>query len=109
MPVTGSRTSQMSTRVGTEVKGSIWAVAGSGKRSMSDSSIVWNPRMDDPSNPIPASNSSSLRSATGIEKCCHSPGMSMKRRSTILASFSLASLTTSFEFMFSCLPFRFGR
>src|SRR3972149_2893085 len=89
----------MRTRVGTAVNGSMTAVAGSGNSSMSDSSIHWKPRMDEPSKPIPSSKSSSLSSATGIEKCCHRPGTSMKRRSTILAPFSLASLMTSFGVM----------
>src|SRR5687767_12020829 len=90
----GSLTSQMSTRVGTVVKGSICAVAGSGKSNMSDSSMVWNPRMEEPSKPMPSSNSSSLRSTTGMEKCCHNPG-----RSKILAPFSRASRITSFALM----------
>src|SRR6266568_587264 len=89
----------MSTSVGTLVNGSICAVAGSGKSSMSDSSMVWKPRIDEPSKPIPSANSSSVMSATGIEKCCQRPGMSMKRRSTIFASLSFASLIASFTLM----------
>src|SRR5947207_7821659 len=89
----------MSTSVGTLVNGSICAVAGSGKSSMSDSSMVWKPRIDEPSKPIPSAKSSSVMSATGMEKCCQRPGMSMKRRSTIFASLSFASLITSFTLM----------
>ena len=63
---------------------------------MSDSSIVWNPRIDDPSNPMPSANSVSSRSCVGIEKCCHSPGTSMNRKSTIFAPRSLAAWMTSF-------------
>ena len=50
------------------------AVLGSGIRSMSDSWISWNPRIDDPSNPSPSSNASSLSSCAGEEKCCIKPG-----------------------------------
>src|SRR3989442_1502470 len=74
LPVTGSLTLQISTIVGTAVKGSIWADVGSGISSMSDSSIDWNPRIEEPSNPRPFSKMSSLSSDTGIEKCCHRPG-----------------------------------
>src|SRR3989304_1310233 len=88
----------MRTRVGTAVNGSMAAVVGA-SISMWGSSIVWKPRMDEPSKPIPSSKSSSLSSPTGIEKCCQRPGASMKRRATILAPFSLASLMTSFGVM----------
>src|SRR5437773_11757188 len=66
---------------------------------MSDSSMVWKPRIDEPSNPRPSSKMSSLSSDIGIEKCCQRPGRSMKRRSMILAPFSLASLRTSLGVM----------
>ncbi len=94
--VTGSFTLQVRTMVGTAENGSIWAVVGSGMSSMSDSSIVWNPRIDDPSKPIPSENRSSSRSCIGMEKCCQRPGTSMKRRSTIFAPRSLAAWMTSF-------------
>src|SRR5690242_4508155 len=47
--------------------------------------------MEDPSNPIPSLNSSSVSSFNGIEKCCHVPGRSVNRRSTTWtpASFAL--------------------
>src|SRR5712692_2572685 len=99
LPVTGSFTLQMSTSVGTAVNGSIAALDASGTSSMSDSSIVWNPRIEEPSKPSPSSKMSSFSSEIGIEKCCQSPGRSMNRRSTILAPFSLASLSTSFAVM----------
>jgi hypothetical protein len=92
-------TLQIRTSVGTAVNGSITAVAGSGSSSMSDSSIVWKPRIDEPSKPSPSSKMPSFSSDTGIEKCCQSPGRSMNRTSTILAPFSLASLSTSFGVM----------
>ena len=64
---------------------------------MSDSSIVWNPRIEEPSKPRPSSKMPSGSSSdTGIEKCCQRPGRSMKRRSTIFAPFSLAAWMTSF-------------
>src|SRR5215472_18687183 len=68
-------------------------------RSMSDSSMVWNPRMEEPSKPSPSSKMSSFSSDTGIEKCCQRPGRSMKRRSTIFAPLSLAIFRTSFGVM----------
>src|SRR5438034_1051441 len=37
---------------------------------MSLSLIAWNPRIEEPSNPIPSANSSSLSSFSGMEKCC---------------------------------------
>ena len=92
----GSLTLQIRTMVGTAVNGSIWAVEGSGMSSMSDSSMVWNPRIEEPSKPRPSSKMSSLSSDTGMEKCCQRPGMSMKRRSMILTPFSFAIFNTSF-------------
>src|SRR5207247_6135324 len=99
VPVTASLTLQISTSVGTAVNGSRPARDGAGISSMSDSSMVWKPRIEEPSNPSPSSKMSSFSSDTGIEKCCQSPGRSMNRRSTILAPFSLASLSTSFAVM----------
>ena len=90
---------QMRTRVGTAVNGSICAVDGSGISSMSDSSMVWKPLIDEPSNPRPSWKMPSFSSETGIEKCCQRPGRSMKRRSTILTPFSLAIFSTSFGVM----------
>src|SRR6266566_1676359 len=89
----------MRTMVGTAVNGSICAVEASGMRSMSDSSMVWKPRMDEPSKPRPSSKMPSFSSETGIEKCCQRPGRSMKRRSMILTPFSLAIFNTSFGVM----------
>jgi hypothetical protein len=62
--------------------GSITAVSASGVRIMSDSWISWKPRIDEPSNPKPSSNASSVSSSNGIEKCCWRPGRSVKRMST---------------------------
>src|SRR6266446_2575835 len=44
---------------------------------------------------MPSSNSSSLRSSMGIEKCCHTPGRSVNFRSTIFALASFPSCRTS--------------
>ena len=61
------------------VNGSMNAVSASGTRSMSDSWISWNPRIEDPSKPIPSSKTDSVSSAAGTEKCCIRPGRSQKR------------------------------
>jgi hypothetical protein len=62
---------------------------------MSDSSMVWNPRMLDPSKPIPSSKTSSPNSLAETEKCCHSPGTSQNLRSTISILLSFANFITS--------------
>ena len=71
------------------------AVFGSGIRSMSDSWISWNPRIDEPSNPRPSSNTSSVSSCAGIEKCCINPGRSQNRTSMTSMPLSLTSFRTS--------------
>ena len=63
--------------------GSMRAVVGSGSRSMSDSWISWNPRIDDPSNPRPSVKTSCVNDPAGTVKCCITPGRSQKRTSTI--------------------------
>src|ERR1051326_2867259 len=78
---------------------------------MSLSWIAGNPRILDPSNPMPSSNMSSLSSESDIEKCCQTPGKSMKRRSMIFTPFSRANSTTSLGFMkrtsrFGLIPFK---
>ena len=71
------------------------AVSASGTRSMSDSWISWNPRIDEPSNPIPSSKIESESSSAGTEKCCIRPGRSQKRKSTISAPCSFTMARTS--------------
>src|SRR5579871_5727448 len=71
------------------------AVAGSGKTSMSDELIAFQPRIDDPSNPRPSEKTDSVNSEVGTAKCCHVPRMSQSLRSTILTSLDLARLITS--------------
>src|SRR5262245_14926008 len=72
---------------------------------MSDSLIVWNPRIEDPSKPMPSAKRSSDSSSAVIEKCCQVPGMSANRRSTISTPFSFANLITSFG-VIHCLLIR---
>src|SRR5689334_5225496 len=81
--------------VGCRRNGSTTAVDGSGTRSMSDSWISWNPRIDEPSNPYPSSNPSSDNSCAGTEKCCINPGKSQKRKSTTSIPSSCTSRRTS--------------
>ena len=68
---------------------------GSGTRSMSDSWISWNPRIEEPSKPNPSWKLLSSSCEIGTEKCCHSPGRSQNRRSTISAPASFASASAS--------------
>src|SRR5262245_19688147 len=77
------------------VNGSMTAVLGSGTRSMSDSWISWNPRIEDPSKPTPSSNTSAVSCPAGMEKCCISPGRSQNRTSTISMPSSPISCSTS--------------
>ena len=69
----GSSMSQIRERVATSMKGSMTAVVASGMTSMSEDSIVFQPRMEDPSKPSPSSKVASVSSAAGIEKCCQAP------------------------------------
>src|SRR5262245_39531232 len=75
--------------------GSSTAVFGSGIRSMSDSWISWNPRIDEPSKPSPSSKTSASSSCAGMEKCCINPGRSQNRTSMISTLLSLTSFSTS--------------
>ena len=50
--------------------GSIRAVEKSGSSSMSDSSIDWKPRTEEPSNARPSSARSVVNDFAGMEKCC---------------------------------------
>ena len=53
--------------VGTSQTGSTTAVDVSRYRSMSDSWIFWNPRMEEPSNPIPSDQIPDLGSVESIQ------------------------------------------
>src|SRR6476620_11618013 len=81
---------QVRERVGTAQKGSMKAVSGSGRASMSDASMDFQPRMEEPSKPRPSANISSVSSAMGQLKCCQVPKVSTNLMSTILAPFFLA-------------------
>src|SRR6266498_3670897 len=81
---------QVSERVGTAQKGSIKAVAGSGMASMSEASMDFQPRMEEPSKPRPSVNTSSVSSEVGTLKCCQVPKVSTNLMSTILAPCCLA-------------------
>jgi len=72
-------------RVGTAQKGSMNAVAGSGMASMSEASIDFQPRIEDPSKPRPSVKMSSVSSPIGQEKCCQVPKVSTNLKSIILA------------------------
>src|SRR5262245_28329262 len=80
------------------------AVSGSGTINMSLSLIACQPRIEEPSNPSPFSNTPSSISPIGNEQCCHVPGQSVKRRSTILTLFFLAYSSTSLAFIRSFSP-----
>src|SRR5436305_13234604 len=86
---------QINESVGSALKISIQAVAGSGITSMSEALITFQPRMLDPSNPRPSVKISSLYSVRVVVKCCHAPGRSVNLKSTSFTSWSLIILLTS--------------
>src|SRR6516165_4058190 len=81
---------QVNDNVGTAMKGSMNAVAGSGMASMSEASIDFQPRMDEPSKPRPSLKISSVISPIGQLKCCHVPKVSTNLISIIFAPAFLA-------------------
>src|SRR6266852_6069078 len=93
--VMGSMTSQIRKSVLCERTGSMVAESGSGMRSMSLSSMDWNPRMLEPSNPSPSEKLPSSSSPSGRLKCCQVPGRSTKRTSTTSTPSALARSSTS--------------
>src|SRR5271170_5282458 len=72
-------------KVGTAQKGSMKAVAGSGMASMSEASMDFQPRMEEPSKPKPSVKTSSVNSDMGTLKCCQVPKVSTNFTSTIFA------------------------
>src|ERR1041385_1350668 len=76
---------QVSERVGSAMNGSMKAVAGSGMASMSEASMDFQPRIEEPSKPSPSLKESSLISPKGRVKCCQVPKVSTNFTSTILA------------------------
>src|SRR5947208_2714917 len=87
---------QVRLRVGTAQKGSMKAVAGSGMASMSDASMLFQPRIEEPSKPRPSAKDSSESSLMGMLKCCHVPKVSTNLMSTIFAPLFLANSSTLF-------------
>src|ERR1044072_3522657 len=85
---------QVKDRVGTAQNGSMNAVSGSGMASMSEASIDFQPRMEEPSKPKPSAKTPSFNSAIGQLKCCQVPNVSTNLMSTILAPCFLAISNT---------------
>src|ERR1700682_2476102 len=85
---------QVRLRVGTAQNGSINAVAGSAIASMSEASMLFQPRMLEPSKPSPSSKISSVSSRMGQVKCCQVPKVSTNLMSIILAPLFLANSIT---------------
>ena len=75
--------------------GSIRDVAGSGSSVMSDSLMLWNPVIDEPSKARPSVKTPSLSSDAGTVKCCIWPGRSQNRTSTYFTPSSEMYLKTS--------------
>src|SRR5690349_1453348 len=61
--------------------------------------IAFHPRMDEPSNPEPSLNRSSVNSLAGIVKCCHVPIRSTNFRSTTCTLFFFANSNASRTFI----------
>src|SRR6185436_19036323 len=97
---------QVKESVGTEQKGSMKAVSGSGMASMSEASMDFQPRMEEPSKPKPSAKTSSFSSAMGQLKCCQVPKVSTNLMSTILAPLFLASSNTLLGVLMLCLVVR---
>src|SRR5690349_8371176 len=95
---------QVTLSVGTEQNGSIKAVLGSGMASMSLASMLFQPRMLEPSKPKPSAKTSSVSSAIGQLKCCQVPKVSTNFTSTIFApcfrAFSITLFGVGFPFSF---------
>src|SRR5712671_1430302 len=85
---------QVKDKVGSRQNGSMKAVSGSGIASMSDASILFQPRMLEPSKPRPSLKMSSVSSRIGQLKCCQVPKVSTNLMSIILAPLFLAKSIT---------------
>src|SRR5262249_1871796 len=95
---------QVSERVGTAQKGSMKAVSGSGMASISEASMLFQPRMLEPSKPRPSVKISSVNSRMGQGKCCQVPKVSTNLMSIILAPFFLAfSITLLGVLIYGCM------
>src|SRR5919202_604492 len=82
----------------------MYAVVGSGSRSMSDSWICWNPRIDDPSNIRPSLKTDGPKFDAGNVKCCITPGRSQNLTSTNCTPSSLINFSTSWGLLNSPPP-----
>src|SRR5713226_2815512 len=98
---------QVNDKVGTAQNGSINAVAGSGMASMSEASMDFQPRMEEPSKPRPSLKDSSLSSLKGRVKCCQVPKVSTNFTSTILAPAFLAISNACLGVLMFSLSFDF--
>src|SRR5215472_11937220 len=85
---------QVRLRVGMAQNGSMKAVLGSGMASMSLASMLFQPRMEEPSKPRPSLKISSVSSRMGQLKCCQVPKVSTNLMSIILAPVFLANSIT---------------
>src|SRR5437867_5978505 len=100
---------QVSDSVGTAQNGSINAVCASGIASMSEASMLFQPRMLEPSKPRPLTNTSSVSSLLGTLKCCQVPKVSTNFTSTILApcflaiSITLLGVAAVFAVLIGCI------
>src|SRR5205809_6154129 len=99
---------QVSERVDSAMNGSMKAVAGSGMANMSEASIDFQPRMEEPSKPRPSLKESSFNSLKGRVKCCQVPKVSTNFTSTILAPAFLAISNTCLGVLMGrlCLVYR---
>ena len=77
------------------MKGSIFAVLGSGINSISDALIPFQPATEEPSNAWPSVNLLLSKAATGTDTCCSFPLVSVKRKSTNFTLLLLIFFITS--------------
>ena len=80
------------------------ADAGSGIRFMSDSSIAFQPAIEEPSNIWPSAKVSSSIMVTSKVTCCHLPRGSVKRKSTYFTSLSLIIFMTFLAVVMEYVP-----
>src|SRR3977135_2128271 len=86
---------QINESVGSALKISIHAVAGSEITTIGGPWVPFQPEMREPSNPRPSVKMSSLYSVSVVVKCCQVPGRSVNLKSTSFTSRSLIILETS--------------
>src|SRR6266568_2964299 len=98
---------QVSERVDSAMNGSMKAVAGSGMANMSEASMDFQPRMEEPSKPRPSLKESSFNSLKGRVKCCQVPKVSTNFTSTILAPAFLAISNACLGVLMFSLSFDF--